>query len=108
MYRTYVQLLLDRLEDPYLTNADVANLLGTSERSLYRLVQARAGVSPNHFLRRLRLERAEQLLGNGSYRTVKEVALRVGFIKVSYFTQLYVKAYGVRPSELLREERITC
>lgn len=102
MLRQYTEYVEEHLEDPYLTNADIAHQIGTSERTLYRIVQERLGVSPNGYLRERRLERADTLIQSGQYRTVKEVALRVGFMKVSYFSDKYRESRGVRPADLLR------
>ena len=101
MLRQYTEYVEEHLEDPYLTNAAIARQIGTSERTLYRLVQHRLGLSPNHYLRERRLDRAEELIRSGEYRTVKEIALRVGFIKVSYFSQKYEASRGVNPRQLL-------
>ena len=95
-------VLRDRLDDPYFNNAVAANVLGMSTRSLYRAVKAASGMSPNQYFRQYRIERAEELLRSGRYRTVKEVALRVGFRKVSYFSDQYERLKGVRPSVLLQ------
>ena len=95
-------ILQERLDDPYFNNAVAAHQLGISTRSLYRAVKAASGMSPNQYFRRYRIERADELLRSGRYRTVKEVAMRVGFQKVSYFSDQFERLKGVRPSELLR------
>ena len=95
-------ILRAHLEDPYFNNKEAANELGISTRSLYRAVKAASGMSPNQYFRKYRIERAEELLRSGQYRTVKEVALRVGFRKVSYFSDQFELQKGVRPSALLQ------
>ena len=104
MLTTYENLVREHYHNPYLTNADLARKLAVSERKLYRHVMQEYGLSPNHYLRRVRLAYAADLVRSGRYTTVKEVALRVGFLKVSYFSKLYADAFGVRPVAQLRPD----
>lgn len=95
------QILLENLEEPELTNSTLAQLMYMSERAFYKKVKETTGLTPNHYVRIIRLQRAKQLLQSGQCSQVKEVARRVGFLKTSYFSQLFKKAYGQRPSDML-------
>lgn len=95
------QLLLEHLEEPELTNSTLATLMYMSERAFYQKVKEMTGLTPNHYVRIIRLKKARQLLNSGQYSQVKEVARRVGFTKTSYFSALFEKAYGQRPSEMI-------
>ena len=97
------QVIEQNLTNPFLTNAELAMMIGMSERQFYRKVESLTGRSPNHYLRDVRLDRAKELLRSGEYSTVKEIAMRVGFIKVSYFSKLYEEREGQRPSIILKE-----
>ena len=101
----FESLLYDNLHDPFFSNESAALQLGISTRSLYRKVREASGLSPNHYLRKLRLDRAEELLRSGQYTTVKEVALRVGYLKVSYFSDQYEAQKGVRPSTYFKTQK---
>ena len=72
-----------------------------SERQFYRCVEDFFGESPNNYIRRVRLEKASEMVNSGEYNTVKEIAMRVGFRKVSYFSKLFKDKEGVAPSTLL-------
>ena len=96
------QTIHQHLEDPQLTNAKLASFSGLSERQFYRRVELFTGMSPNQYIREIRMKKAEELLSSGDFRTVKEVALRVGFLKVSYFSKLYRDREGRSPAEILR------
>jgi len=100
---TLTQTIRQNLDDPYLTNAKLAELIGQSERQLYRRVELFTGMSPNHYIREIRLQRAAELLKSGKFMTVKEVAMRVGFIKVSYFSKIFEEKNGQRPSQILKD-----
>lgn len=93
----------DNLQNPYLTNAELANIAGLSERQFYRKIELITGMSPNHFIRQVRLQKANELMQTGEYQTVKEVAMRVGFLKVSYFSKLFEAQEGRRPIDILKD-----
>ena len=72
--------------------------MGVSRRHLRRRLEAVVGETPAELIRRLRLERASQLLAAGS-GTVAAVAYSVGFKSPSHFSAAFRKAFGISPSE---------
>ena len=76
----------------------LADEVGVSRRHLRRRLEAVVGEAPAELIRRLRLERASQLLAAGS-GTVAEVAYSVGFKSPSHFSAAFRKAFGISPSE---------
>ncbi len=100
------QLILDNLFDSQLTNSFLAEELSISERQLYRMVKELTGLSPNIYIRQIRLEEAYQLLQSGKYYTVKEVVAKVGFQKADYFTRLFKSEFGLTPSEVMQQNGI--
>lgn len=89
------------MSNPSITNADIAQQLQISNRSLYRKIKQLTGLSPNLYFRHVRLHKAHELLQTGHYDTVKEVIAKVGFIKINYFYQLFKQKYGYAPGEVL-------
>jgi AraC-like DNA-binding protein len=90
-------LVNSRYSDPGTTPAVIASALGVSLRSLYRLYEGHLGVAEQ--LRRLRVERAASLLGDGHFNDlpVSEVARRSGFGSVASLGRTFTLAYGVSP-----------
>ena len=84
--------------------SDVADAVGTSERTLRRAFRERFGVSTKEYLkaRRLRAVRRELSRLPTDQVQVREVALRWGFWHSSQFAQDYRRAFGELPSETLR------
>lgn len=79
---------------------------GYSRRHLQALFQQRFGCGPIQWIRRQRLEQARQaLLLAGSGQTVTAIASRFGYRNLAVFSRDFQAAYGLRPSELLREGR---
>lgn len=83
---------------------ELAETVGMSRRQLLRKLRALTGETPVELIRRLRLERARQMLEQGA-GSVKEVAYGVGFQSTSYFTRSFQSSYGVTPSEVAKRRR---
>lgn len=73
--------------------------IGLSERQLQRKLKVITKKSPNQLIRSVRLQRAKALLLQRS-ATIAEVAFLTGFANPSYFSKVFKKEFGVRPSEL--------
>ncbi len=76
----------------------LAGDLAMSRASLYRKSSTMLGITPNDFLRNVRLKQAEMLLAD-TQMPIAEVSQRVGFGTPRYFSQCFRQMYGVTPSE---------
>jgi signal transduction histidine kinase/DNA-binding response OmpR family regulator len=85
------------LEDEHFGVAQLAEVVGQDRSHVYRRLRALLDETPTELIRRLRLERASQLLA-AQAGTVAEVGYAVGFNSVSYFCKCFREAYGVTPS----------
>ena len=80
-------------------NIDVlATDIGMSRASLYKKTQQMLGITPNEFLRGVRLKHAAHLLAESDI-AVNQISLMVGFQTSRYFSQCFKKTFGVLPSE---------
>lgn len=77
---------------------DLCKELGMSRTNLHRKLKALTDSSATEFMRKLRLERAAQLLREGKH-SVSEVAYQVGFESLSYFSKTFQEIYGISPSD---------
>ena len=75
----------------------LANEVAQSRGNLHRRLREVVGESPSDLIRRLRLERAAQLL-DANAGSVAEVAYAVGFKSVAHFSNAFNDMHGVRPS----------
>ncbi len=71
--------------------------LAVSRALLFTKMKAITGHTPNNFIKLLRMKRAAQLLETGELQ-VAEVAARVGYRDVKYFSSSFTKAHGCNPS----------
>lgn len=95
-----VALMRRNIEAP-LSMAALAEETGLNLRRIERLFQAHLGESPGQFYRRLRLERARELLTHTNLSAL-EAALMTGFSSSSHFAMAYQRQHGIRPSETRR------
>lgn len=78
----------------------LADEVGLSTRQLQRRLQEEVGLSAAAYIRATRLERAAELLEQGTVTTVTDAASAVGYRDASYFSQLFKEAHGQPPSAL--------
>lgn len=72
--------------------------LGFSRTSLYRKIKAVTGLSINGFIRKIKIEKAAELIINNRMN-VSEVAFSLGFEDLKYFRKCFKEQFGVAPSE---------
>ncbi|HEX8393807.1 MAG TPA: helix-turn-helix domain-containing protein, partial [Longimicrobium sp.] len=77
----------------------LAAAAGLSARTFARRVQRATGMSPVHFLQRIRVERAVELLETTDC-TVEQIARRVGYAEPTTLRRLLRRNAGVRPRDL--------
>ena len=75
-----------------------AEAVHLSTSMLYRKVKDITNLGPNDLIKSVRLKRAAQLLATDALR-ISEVAERVGFLDVRYFSTCFKKEFGVTPSQ---------
>lgn len=81
-----------------LSLTDVSDHLNFSPGYLGAIFKAEYGIPIKAYLRRVRIARAKELMRDPTLN-LTEVALRVGFEDISYFSQSFLEETGVRPSE---------
>jgi signal transduction histidine kinase/DNA-binding response OmpR family regulator/streptogramin lyase len=86
------------LGDAQFGAGDLASEMALSQRQLTRRVKEATDETPAALIRRLRLERAAQLLEEERH-TVSEAAYAVGYDSPSHFAKAFRKHFGCAPSE---------
>jgi YesN/AraC family two-component response regulator len=77
--------------------------IGMSRANLYRKIKALTNLSPNEFIKDIRLRIAVRYLRETSL-SISEISYKTGFNSPAYFTNCFKKAFGVSPSEFLVNE----
>jgi signal transduction histidine kinase/DNA-binding response OmpR family regulator len=95
-----LELLVEKeIKDSSLSTSWLAGQFSLSERQLQRKLKQITGLSPNHYVRAIRLQKARELLERGRFGTVAEISYAVGFSTPSYFSRIYKRQFGKSPSD---------
>jgi AraC family transcriptional regulator len=101
---TYIQrvnLAIDRivghLSEP-LRLRDLSKVAMLSPFHFHRVFQALVGSTPAEFIKRLRLEKALNLMSQTRSPSLTTIALRCGFASSSDFSRCFKRRFGVPPS----------
>ena len=73
-----------------------------SSSTLYRKVKALTGLSTNEFIRKVKINRAEELLLTGKF-SVTEVGYLVGINSTVYFRKTFKEEFGLTPMEYIKK-----
>lgn len=99
--RQVEQIVLREIGNKYYSFAHLADEMALSERQVHRKIKQITGLTPNKYLREIRLHQARQLLVSGNYTTISEVAYAIGFEDPHYFSKLYFNRFGRKPISYL-------
>ncbi|MEZ5926493.1 MAG: GlxA family transcriptional regulator [Hyphomicrobiaceae bacterium] len=94
--RAAIELMQARIAEP-LSMPEIAAEVGTSQRQLERLFGQSMGCSAVRLNLLLRLQNARVLL-NSTRLSIREVSAASGFNSLSYFSQVFTRTFGKRPS----------
>jgi CheY-like chemotaxis protein len=92
------KVCLEHLSDSTFNVELMGRALALSHTQLHRKLVALTGKSPVHYLRHLRLLKAQELL-TGTKLTVAEIAYQCGFEDPSYFTRIFTRELGKTPTQ---------
>lgn len=86
----------------------LAQVVHFSPYHFHRLFTAVMGETVGTFVRRVRLERAAQLMKAAPRRSLSAVAHEAGFGSLSDFSRAFRRQYGLAPSRWDRRSRLNC
>ena len=97
-----VEYLQENLYGTDLRVGMLHTLCGISDTYFRKLFIARFGAGPKQYVLDLRLRRAKDILDQGEYNSIAQVAKLAGFEDPLYFSKQFRKAYGCTPSSVKR------
>lgn len=80
---------------------DLSYKMAVSERQLYRKITSLIYLTPNKYIRVLRLHKAKQIIENYIQHSISQIAYAVGYNDVHYFSKLFLEQYEITPRELI-------
>ncbi|KAA6326641.1 Sensor histidine kinase TodS [termite gut metagenome] len=102
LVRKALQIVEKNMDNTEYSVEELSSDIGLSRSRLYRKLESIAGLSPNEFIRSIRLKRAAQLLKDSQYN-VSEIADRVGFNTIKYFNKYFKEEFGTTPTQFRTE-----
>ena len=78
----------------------LADEMYVSRSNLQRKLKSLTDMTPNEYIRLIRLKKAAELLLSDKYR-INEVSYMCGFNTASYFTSCFFKQFGILPKEFI-------
>ncbi len=75
--------------------------MAVSERQFYRKITNLLYLTPNKYIRILRLHKAKQIIDNYIHHSISQIAYSVGYNDVHYFSKLFYEQYKISPKELI-------
>ncbi|MFZ4931652.1 helix-turn-helix transcriptional regulator [Chryseobacterium sp. Mn2064] len=80
---------------------DLSYKMAVSERQLHRKIAGLVYLTPNKYIRVLRLHKAKILIDNYIQKSISQIAYAVGYNDVHYFSRLFADQYNITPKELI-------
>ncbi len=97
-------VILSRISDSPLNVEFLADELLVSRPVLHRKILSLTGETPGELIRRIRLNKAAELIKLG-FGNLSEISLEVGFNNPVYFSEAFKKQFGVSPSQYQRNNK---
>jgi AraC-like DNA-binding protein len=85
--------------------ADLVHHVGFSRARMFDLFKAQTGLTPNHYLQKLRIEKAQDELQRTN-KSVTEIAHATGFSSAQYFSTVFIRYTGVSPSNYRKKNQL--
>ena len=93
------------ITEDYMNLYELSYKMAVSERQLHRKIVNLVNLTPNKYIRILRLHKAKQMMDNYIQRSISQIAYAVGYNDVHYFSTLFLCQYKVSPKDLLKSLR---
>ena len=95
--------ILENMSDEHFSIDNIASQFAISRTNLNNKIKNITGITPNDYIKLIRLNKSAELLGSGKYR-INEVCFLVGFNSPSYFSKCFYEHFGKLPKDFIQME----
>ena len=95
------ELIQKNIENPDFSIDELAQALSISRSGFHRKLKGISALTPNDYIKLIRLKKAAELLRDGQLR-VNEICDKVGFNSPSYFSKCFQEQFGMLPSDFAK------
>jgi signal transduction histidine kinase/ligand-binding sensor domain-containing protein/AraC-like DNA-binding protein len=93
-----IKIIDKHLDNSNFEKEDLLREANMSHSSMYRKLKSLTNLSPNEFIRKIRLQRSMNMLSDPDLN-ISQVAYSVGFSDPKYFSLCFRKAFKISPTE---------
>ena len=98
---TVTSYIIDQMGNENFVLQDMYSALGYSKTVFYNKIKALTELSPNQFVRTIKLKEAGNLLKTSNL-SISEAAFKVGYTDINYFRTQFKKQFKMTPSEFMK------
>ena len=80
---------------------DLANELYISQGQMARKIKSITGLTPNKYIRSIRLHKAKVLLETREFTILSEISYSIGMENTTHFSRLFEEEFGKKPHDYL-------
>ncbi len=84
----------ENIDNPLFGVPDLVESLNLPERTLYRKIKANSGLTPNQFIREIKLLHVRSLVEHHKFISLNQLTKKVGFKNTSHLQKIYKKRFG--------------
>lgn len=95
-----IKYIKENVKEPNLNVEKLADDFNLSRSQLYRKIKVLTDLSANELIRKIRLERAKELIQENGDNSISEISYLVGFSSPSYFSKSFKDYFGVLPNDV--------
>lgn len=99
-----IEFIKTNMANPDLKVVDLSKNSGMSRTPFFKKIKSLTGMTPNDFIRNIRLNQAAKLLSDSDLG-IAEIAYNTGFTSPKYFRECFKKQFDITPSEYIEQKR---
>lgn len=93
--------ILEKMSDEKFSIDNLSSEFAISRTNFQKKIKNITGVTPNDYIKLIRLNKSAELLSTGKYR-INEVCFIVGFNTPSYFSKCFFEHFGKLPKDFMQ------
>lgn len=97
------EFIIENMSDENLSIDSMSVEFAISRTNFQKKIKSITGVTPNEYIKLVRLNKSAELLATGKYR-VNEVCVMVGFNTPSYFSKCFFEHFGKLPKDFVQNK----
>lgn len=95
--------ILENMSDEKFSIDSLSDTFAISRSNFHKKIKNITGMTPNDYIKLIRLNKSAQLLSTGKYR-INEVCYLVGFNTPSYFAKCFAEQFGQLPKDFIQDK----